>query len=95
MIAVIGEKGTDACDANVRVLQALSNVGMPISTINQGAGKLNLLIGVPEERYEDVKIRREYVEMSRIRLAQEGVDLTELTAVKDESGHYTLQRATR
>ena len=53
MIAVIGEKGTDACDANVRVLQALASMGMPISTINQGAGKLNLLIGVPEDRYED------------------------------------------
>ena len=52
-IAVIGEKGTESCDANVRVLQALSGVGMPISTINQGAGKLNLLIGVPEDRYED------------------------------------------
>lgn len=53
MIAVIGEKGTDSCDANVRVLQALASMGMPISTINQGAGKLNLLIGVPEERYEE------------------------------------------
>ena len=27
--------------------------GIEISTVNQGAGKLNLLIGVPEERYED------------------------------------------
>ena len=53
MIAVIGERGTDSCDANVRVLQALAAVGMPISTINQGAGKLNLLIGVPEDRYEE------------------------------------------
>ena len=38
MIAVIGEKGTDSCDANVRVLQALADMGMPISTVNQGAG---------------------------------------------------------
>lgn len=53
MIAVIGEKGTDSCDANVRVLQALADMGVPISTVNQGAGKLNLLIGVPEDRYED------------------------------------------
>ena len=52
MIAVIGEKGTDSCDANVKVLQALAREGLPISTINQGAGKLNLLIGVPEDRYE-------------------------------------------
>ena len=53
MIAVIGEKGTDSSDANVRVLQALTRAGVPISTINQGAGKLNLLIGVPEEKYEE------------------------------------------
>mgnify|MGYP002624392358 CR=1 FL=1 len=53
MIAVIGEKGTETCDANVRVLQALMKAGMPINTINQGAGKLNLLIGVPEEKYEE------------------------------------------
>lgn len=53
MIAVIGEKATEVCDANVRVLQALMRAGLPINTINQGAGKLNLLIGVPEERYEE------------------------------------------
>ena len=53
MIAVIGEKGTESCDANVRVLQSLARAGMPINTINQGAGKLNLLIGVPEERYAE------------------------------------------
>ena len=53
MIAVIGEKGVESNDANVRVLQALTRAGMPISTINQGAGKLNLLIGVPEDRYQE------------------------------------------
>ena len=53
MIAVIGERGAESCDANVRVLHSLARSGMPISTINQGAGKLNLLIGVPEDRYEE------------------------------------------
>ena len=53
MIAVIGEKDTEASDANIRVLYALTKEGIPISTINQGAGKLNLLIGVPQERYDD------------------------------------------
>lgn len=53
MIAVVGEKGTESCDANVRVLQALADSGIEISTINQGAGKLNLLIGIPENRYAD------------------------------------------
>ena len=52
MIAVVGERSTDTCDANVRVLQALADAGIEISTINQGAGKLNLLIAVPEEKYE-------------------------------------------
>ena len=51
MIAVVGEKGTEASDVNVRVLQAVADAGIEISTINQGTGKLNLLIGVPEERY--------------------------------------------
>ena len=53
MIAVTGEKGTESSDANVKVLQALTAAGIEISTVNQGAGKLNLLIGVPEERYDD------------------------------------------
>ena len=50
---VTGEKATESSDANVRVLEKLTQEGIEISTINQGAGKLNLLIGVPEERYED------------------------------------------
>ena len=53
LIAVTGEKATESSDANVRVLEKLTEEGIEISTINQGAGKLNLLIGVPEERYED------------------------------------------
>ncbi|MBR4764962.1 MAG: aspartate kinase [Lachnospiraceae bacterium] len=53
LIAVTGEKATESSDANVRVLAQLTKEGIEISTINQGAGKLNLLIGVPEERYED------------------------------------------
>lgn len=53
LIAVTGEKATEASDANVQVLERLTEEGIEISTINQGAGKLNLLIGVPEERYED------------------------------------------
>lgn len=53
MIAVIGERDTESSDANVRVLEALARAGVPINTINQGAGKLNLLVGVPEDRYEE------------------------------------------
>ena len=64
MIAVIGEKATDSSDANIRALQALTREGIPINTINQGAGKLNLLIGVPKERYEDA-ILAIYYEISR------------------------------
>jgi len=50
---VVGEKGTEASNANVQVLHALTNAGIEISTINQGTGKLNLLIGVQEEKYEE------------------------------------------
>lgn len=53
MIAVVGEKGTEQSNANTRVIQALAAEGIEMSTINQGAGKLNLLIGVPEDRFED------------------------------------------
>ncbi|MDO5456005.1 MAG: aspartate kinase [Eubacteriales bacterium] len=53
LIAVTGEKATESSDANVRVLEKLTEEGIEISTINQGAGKLNLLIGVPQDRYED------------------------------------------
>ena len=53
MIAVIGERDTESSDANVQVLHALARAGVPINTANQGAGKLNLLVGVPEDRYED------------------------------------------
>ncbi len=53
MIAVVGERGTETSDANIKVLRALDEAEIEISTINQGAGKLNLLIGVPEERYKD------------------------------------------
>ncbi len=53
VIAVVGEKSTEDSSANVRVLEALTSAGVEICTINQGAGKLNLLIGVPEEKYKD------------------------------------------
>lgn len=53
MIAVVGERGTEVSNANIKVLQALTDEGIEISTINQGAGKLNLLVGVPEECYEN------------------------------------------
>lgn len=45
----------------------------------------------PEERYEKPALRREYVEMSRITLAKEGVDLTELSFRKDMSGGITVE----
>ena len=52
MIAVIGEKDTESVSAKTHILQALSAEGIEINTVNQGAGKLNLLIGVPEDCYE-------------------------------------------
>ena len=52
MIAILGERDTESCDANIQVLQALTRAGIEISTVNQGAGKLNLLICVPDDKYE-------------------------------------------
>ena len=53
LVRVIGEKDTESSDANIRVLWELMHAGIPIKTINQGAGKLNLLIAVSEERYRE------------------------------------------
>ena len=53
LIAVTGEKATESSNANIRVLERLMEEDIELITINQGAGKLNLLIGVPEDRYED------------------------------------------
>ncbi len=53
MIAVVGEKATESSNANIKVLDAISRADIEISTINQGAGKLNLLIGVPDDKYTD------------------------------------------
>ena len=61
-----------------------------------GAGSgcvTEVLLFNPEERYTDVKKGREYIEMCRNRLAQDGVDLTELEAAKDESGRYAIRIA--
>ncbi|MBE6541461.1 MAG: DUF58 domain-containing protein [Ruminococcaceae bacterium] len=52
-----------------------------------------VLLFNPEDRYEDVQIRREYVEMCRTRLAQDGVTLTEMKTVKDSTGNYSLRKA--
>ena len=82
------------CTSNLDPLSLNKYSAIPGLFGGAGTGCVaEVLLFNPEDRYEDVKIRREYVEMSRIRLAQDGVDLTELTAVKDENGHYTLQTA--
>ena len=73
MIAVIGEKGTDSSDANIRVLKSLTEAGISICTINQGAGKLNLLVGVPEEHYEEA-IRAIYQTIEEMAEEQEPME---------------------
>lgn len=59
MIAVVGEVKDEGGDATVRILRAVADSGAKIATINQGAGKLNLLIGV-EERYYQQAIEAVY-----------------------------------
>ena len=82
------------CTSNLDPLSVNKYAAIPGLFGGAGTGCVTeVLLFNPEERYEDARIRREYVEMSRIRLAQDGVDLTELVARKDENGHVTLQRA--
>lgn len=83
------------CTSNLDPLSLNRYAAVPGLFGGAGTGCLaEILLFNPEDRYENVSIRREYVEMSRIRLAQEGVNLTELTPAKDEYGHITLTKAT-
>ena len=52
MIAVVGENTHDAHGITTKILNAVEEAGIVINTINQGAGDLNLIIGVSEEDYE-------------------------------------------
>ncbi len=81
------------CTSNIDPLSLNQYSAIPGLFGGAGAGCVaELLVFNPEDRYEDIKIRREYVEMCRLRLAQDGVDLTELKAVKDENGNYTIRK---
>ncbi|MBQ8640752.1 MAG: DUF58 domain-containing protein [Clostridia bacterium] len=60
-----------------------------IPSLFGGAGSgcmAEVLLFNPEDRYESVALRREYVAMSRIQLAKDGVNLTELAPETDETG---------
>ena len=75
------------CTSNLDPL-SLSQYGT-IPSLFGGAGNscvAEVCLYSPEERYEKPSLRREYVEMSRIALAKDGVDLTELTITKDAMG---------
>ncbi|MBR6225211.1 MAG: hypothetical protein IKR02_05765, partial [Firmicutes bacterium] len=52
MIAVVGEADADYQGSTVCILGAISDAGIDLNTINQGAGSLNLIIGVEEKDYE-------------------------------------------
>lgn len=57
-----------------------------------GSGCLaEVLLFNPEERYENVSLRREYVAMSRIQLAKDGVELTELSVENETEGTPILR----
>ena len=53
MIAVVGESDADYQGSTVCILGAVSDAGIELNTINQGAGSLNLIIGVNESDYEE------------------------------------------
>ena len=52
MVAVVGESDADYQGSTVAILGAVSAAGIDLNTINQGAGSLNLIIGVEEKDYE-------------------------------------------
>lgn len=52
MITVVGEYAPSQANVTVNILAAVAAAGIPISTINQGAGNLNLILGVAESDYE-------------------------------------------
>ena len=82
------------CTSNIDPLSLNRYASIPGLFGGAGSGCVTeVLLFNPEERYTDVKIRREYIEMCRNRLAQDGVDLTELEAAKDESGRYAIRIA--
>lgn len=77
-----------------------------IPSLYGGAGNscvTEICLFSPEERYEKPSLRREYVEMSRITLAKEGVDLIELTvhdggtenAAVEEKGNTATEEEVR
>ena len=77
-----------------------------IPSLYGGAGNscvAEICLFSPEERYEKPSLRREYVEMSRITLAKEGVDLIELTvhdggtenAAVEEKGNTATEEEVR
>ena len=59
MITVVGESVENTDGVTVRILSAVADKGIEISTINQGAGMLNLILGV-EEKYHEETIRAIY-----------------------------------
>ncbi len=64
MITVVGENASDDDNMTVRLLLAAAEEGVSISTINQGAGRLNLILGVNECDYERT-IRALYREIKK------------------------------
>ncbi|MBQ5441386.1 MAG: aspartate kinase [Firmicutes bacterium] len=64
MIAVVGESDADYVGSTVAILGAVSAAGIELNTINQGAGSLNLIIGVEEKDYENA-IRAIYNSIQR------------------------------
>ena len=52
MITVVGENVPESENMTVKLLAAVGAQGITISTINQGAGRLNLILGVHDDDYE-------------------------------------------
>lgn len=82
------------CTSNIDPLSLNRYAAIPGLFGGAGTGCVTeVFLFNPEERYEGVLLRREYVGMCRTRLLTEGVELTELEVRKSESGRYTLDVA--
>lgn len=90
---------TESLNVTIRICTAhLDPVSLgqygAIPSLFGGAGSgclAEVLLFNPEDRYENVSLRREYVAMSRVQLAKDGVELTELSVENETEGTPILR----
>ncbi len=80
------------CTSNIDPLSLNRYAAIPSLFGGAGSGcACEVMLFNPEKRYVSTTVRREYIGMCRDSLSKEGVKLTELEAVKNENGRYSLK----